>query len=71
MEVTAAFRLVGYDYAADAVDKLLRVAQSTVLESLDHFVDGVTEFFKKYCLREPHEDDLTCILQLSAELGCQ
>lgn len=68
-KVTAAFRMLAYGTAADSVDEVLGMGESTVLLSLQHFVRSVNHCFGPEYLREPNEEDLKRILRQSAARG--
>ena len=56
-KVTAAMRMLSYGMAADMTDEYVRIAESTTLDSVRHFVRAVVEVFGDEYLRHPNETD--------------
>lgn len=59
---TAAMRMLAYGGAADAVDEYVRLAESTCLEALQRFCEGVVYAFGSEFLRSPSGEDMKAIL---------
>jgi len=68
-KVTAAMRMLSYGMAADTTDEYVRIAESTALDSLRHFVRAVVEVFGDEYLRHPNEADTTRLLQMGEKKG--
>lgn len=66
---TAAIRMLAYGTAADTLDEYLKVPQSTALECLENFVEGVVEVFSSRYLRRPTAEDLERLLQVGESRG--
>ncbi|XP_020963956.1 uncharacterized protein LOC107611361 [Arachis ipaensis] len=54
---TAAIRMLAYGVAADAVDDYVRIGESTTIECLEKFVEGVISVFEDEYLRKPNPND--------------
>jgi hypothetical protein len=68
-KITSALRILAYGAAGDANDEYLRIAESTSLESLDHFTDAVINLYGSEYLRSPNEADIKRLLSNSKERG--
>ena len=68
-KATAAIRLLAYGSAADSIDEYIRIGESTALECLEHFCEGVIACFAETYLRSPTEDDIKRILLRSGKRG--
>ncbi|WZZ39800.1 hypothetical protein YC2023_036059 [Brassica napus] len=66
---TAALRMLAYGCAADAVDKYLRLGQSTTLSCLSNFTEGVIQLFGDEYLRRPTPEDLQRLLDIGEIRG--
>jgi len=66
---TAAIRMLAYGTAADMLDEYLKVAESTALECLEKFVQGVVEVFGSKYLRCPTAEDMERLLQVGESRG--
>ena len=64
-KVVAAFRMLAYGVAADAMDDYIRIRESTAIESLRKFVRAVVQVFGHEYLRLPNEDDTARLLKHS------
>ena len=60
-KVFGSFYMIAYNVLADSMDEVVRIAQSTMLESFHHFVRAVVGVFGKQDLR-PHTIDNTARL---------
>eukprot|EP00171_Calliarthron_tuberculosum_P002027 IDg2027t1 len=65
-KIIAAFRMIAYRIAADFVDEILGMSESTTLECLDNVVKAINACFGAEYLREPTEDDIRRLLRHSA-----
>jgi hypothetical protein len=68
-KITAAFRMLTYGVAADAIDDYIRIAESTTIQSLRRFVNAVVEVFGDEYLREPNEEDTARLLAIAERRG--
>jgi hypothetical protein len=68
-KVTAAMRMLSYGMAADMTDEYVRIAESTTLDSVRHFVRAVVEVFEDEYLRHPNETDTARLLAMGAKKG--
>jgi hypothetical protein len=68
-KVVAAFRMLAYGVAADAMDDYIRIGESTALESLRKFVRAVVQVFGHEYLRLPNEDDTARLLAIGESRG--
>jgi hypothetical protein len=66
---TAAICMLAYGTAADMLDEYLKVAESTALECLEKFVQGVIHCFGSQYLRRPTAEDMECLLQVGEARG--
>ncbi|XP_039827539.1 uncharacterized protein LOC120689306 [Panicum virgatum] len=55
---TAAIRMLAYGTPADLMDETFGVAESTAMESMINFVQGVRYIFGQQYLRRPNEQDI-------------
>ena len=68
-KVVAAFRLLAYGVAADALDEYIRIGESTALEALRKFTIAVVEIFGQQYMRLPNEEDTARLLAIGANRG--
>ncbi|KAL6844872.1 hypothetical protein ACP4OV_025531 [Aristida adscensionis] len=66
---TAAIRMLAYGTPADSLDEYLKVAETTALDCLGNFVEGVIEVFGNKYLRRPTVEDLEHLLQVGESRG--
>jgi hypothetical protein len=62
-KVTAALRMLAYGGPTDTLDEYLRIAESTVLESVKHFIRAIVEIYGLRYLRAPNEDEIAQIAE--------
>ncbi|KAE9060940.1 hypothetical protein PF010_g30013 [Phytophthora fragariae] len=65
-KVTCAMRMLAYGASADQLDELIRMGESTVLETLKHFCENVIRLLGPEHLRKPTKDDLETLLAENA-----
>ena len=63
-KITAAFRMLAYGVATDAMDDYVRIGESTAIKSLRRFVSAVVEVFGDEYSRSPNEDDTARLLAI-------
>jgi len=68
-KVVAAFRLLAYGVAADALDEYIRIGESTALEALRKFAVAVVEIFGQEYMRLPNEEDTARLQAIGANRG--
>ena len=68
-KLAAAFRMLAYGVAADALDENLRIGESTAVESMKRFCAGVVTCFMKEYIRLPNEGELRRISAQNAKRG--
>ncbi|XP_016205964.1 uncharacterized protein LOC107646283 [Arachis ipaensis] len=66
---TAAIQMLAYGVAADAVDDYVRIGESTTIECLEKFVEGVISVFEDEYLRKPNPNDVQRLLQMAEGRG--
>lgn len=66
---TAAMRMLAYGTPADLMDETVGVAESTTVECMINFVQGVRHIFGKQYLRRPTEEDIQRLLQFGEAHG--
>ncbi|XP_072054371.1 uncharacterized protein [Arachis hypogaea] len=66
---TAAIRMLAYGVVADAVDDYVRIGESTTIECLEKFVEGVISVFQDEYLRKPNPNDIQRLLQMAEDRG--
>ncbi|XP_072087360.1 uncharacterized protein [Arachis hypogaea] len=66
---TAVIRMLAYGVAADAVDDYVRIGESTTIECLKKFVEGVISVFEDEYLRKPNPNDVQRLLQMAEGRG--
>ena len=64
-----AMRMLAYGGAADALDDTYKMAETTVLETLMHFVNTVNDVYGEEYLRPPRAHELQVILQQNEARG--
>ncbi|XP_015966752.1 uncharacterized protein LOC107490489 [Arachis duranensis] len=66
---TAAIRMLAYGVAADAADDYVRIGESTTIEYLENFVEGVISMFQDEYLQKPNRNDVQRLLQMAEGRG--
>ncbi|WVZ49381.1 LOW QUALITY PROTEIN: hypothetical protein U9M48_000748 [Paspalum notatum var. saurae] len=66
---TAAIRMLAYGTPADMLDEYLKIAETTALECLENFVEGVIAVFGTRYLRCPTTEDMERLLQVGESRG--
>ncbi|XP_010424263.1 PREDICTED: putative nuclease HARBI1 [Camelina sativa] len=66
---TAAIRMMAYGCAADALDEYLRLSETTAMQCLVNFVEGVINLFGDEYLRRPTPEDLQRLLDIGELRG--
>ncbi|XP_072087048.1 uncharacterized protein [Arachis hypogaea] len=61
--------MLAYGVAADAVDDYVRIGESTTIECLEKFVEGIISVFKDEYLRKPNPNDVQRLLQMAEGRG--
>ncbi|OEL22332.1 hypothetical protein BAE44_0016652 [Dichanthelium oligosanthes] len=68
-KVTASLRMLAYGCSADSLDEDVRMGESSIIESLQHFVRAVVHVFGPYYLRRPTQEDIDRILLIAETRG--
>ncbi|CAN6319320.1 unnamed protein product [Urochloa humidicola] len=68
-KVFGPFRMMAYDVPADSLDDVVRMAESTTLESFHHFVRAVVEVFGEQYLRAPTVEDTARLMAMNTRRG--
>ncbi|XP_015935716.1 uncharacterized protein LOC107461685 [Arachis duranensis] len=66
---TAAIRMLAYGVATDVVDDYVCIDESTTIECLEKFVEGVISVFEDEYLRRPNPNDVRRLLQMTEDRG--
>ena len=66
---TTVIRILAYGVAANAVDDYVRIGESTTIECLEKFVEGVISVFEDEYLRKPNPNDVRHLLQTAEGRG--
>lgn len=69
-KVTCALRMLAYGACADQLDELIRIGESTVLETMEKFCSAVMRIFGPEYLRKPTPFDVKILLAENAARGC-
>jgi hypothetical protein len=68
-KVTAALRMLAYGGPADSFDEYLRMAESTILETVRHFTRAIVEIYGPNYLRPPNQEEINALLQIADARG--
>ena len=68
-KVTVALRLLAYGGCADRLVEYIRLGETTILESLDHFTRTVIDLYGQSYLRPPNAKDIARLLRKAEERG--
>ena len=66
---TVAMRMLAYGTCADMWNENLRIAESTIIESLTKFCEGVIANFRETYLRRPNKDDIQRLRHVGVARG--
>ncbi|XP_057739654.1 uncharacterized protein LOC130956650 [Arachis stenosperma] len=66
---TAAIHMLAYGIGADAVDDYVRIGESTTIECLEKFVEGVISVFENEYLRKSKPNNVQRLLQMAEGRG--
>ncbi|CAN6334326.1 unnamed protein product [Urochloa humidicola] len=68
-KVAAAFGMLAHGVSADFLDDVVRMGESTIIESLKRFVKAVVGIFSEEYLKAPNVQDTTRLLAINKERG--
>jgi hypothetical protein len=68
-EIGLSAHILAYGIPADAVDKYVRIGESTAHEALKHFCTTIQTAFGPYYLSAPNAADIACLLQVGESQG--
>jgi hypothetical protein len=61
--------MLAYGTPADELDEKLKIAQSTALETLGKFAEGIIAVFGEEYLRPPTQEEVEHLLQIGESCG--
>jgi hypothetical protein len=59
-----AIRMLAYGSPVDAIDEYVRIGETTAVECLERFVQGVLDIFGENYLRRPNNEDIERLIQM-------
>ena len=68
-KITAAFRMLTYGVPADATDEIVRIGESTVIQSLERLVKAIVQIFREEYLRFLNDFDTARLLAIRETRG--
>ena len=66
---TAAIRMLAYGTPADLMDETFGVAESTAMECMIYFVQGIRHLFGQQYMRRPTSEDIQRLLKVAEDRG--
>ena len=61
--------MLTYRGPADATDEIVRIGQSTVIQSLERLVKAIVQIFGEEYLRSPNDSDTATLLAIGESRG--
>ena len=68
-KMTVALRMLAYGMSADSIDEYVRIGESTTIECVKRFCQGVVEIFGPEYLRSPNATDIIRLLHKANQRG--
>ena len=68
-KMTAALRILAYDMSADSLDEYVRIGETTTIERVKRFCQGVVEIFGLEYLRSPNAAAISRLLRKANQCG--
>ena len=68
-KMTAALRMLAYGMSADSIDEYVRIGETTTIECVKRFCQGVVEIFGPKYLRSPNAADIIRLLRKANQRG--
>ena len=68
-KMTAALRMFAYGMSADSLDEYVRIGDTTTIECVKRFCQGVVEIFGSEYLRSPNAVDISRLLWKANQRG--
>ena len=68
-KMTAALRMLAYGMSADSIDEYVRIGESTTIECVKRFCQGVVDIFGPEYLRSPNATDIIRLLRKANQRG--
>ena len=68
-KMTAALRMLAYGMSADSLDEYVRIGETTTIECVKRFCQGVVEIFGPEYLRSPNAADISRLLRKANQRG--
>ncbi|KAH9138932.1 hypothetical protein AeRB84_016788 [Aphanomyces euteiches] len=69
VKIVAALRMLAYATPADALDENFEISETTLFDTLRHFIDAVIACFGEEFMRGPTEEDVERLLKVNAQRG--
>ena len=67
--MTAALRMLAYGMSADSLDEYVRIGETTTIQCVKRFCQGVVQIFGPEYLRSPNEADISRLLRKANQRG--
>ena len=68
-KMTAALRMLAYGMSTDSIDEYVRIGESTTIECVKRFCQGVVDIFGSEYLRSPNATDIIRLLRKANQRG--
>ena len=68
-KMTAALRMLAYGISADSINEYVRIGESTTIECVKRFCQGVVDIFGPEYLRSPNATDIIRLLRKANQRG--
>ena len=68
-KMTAALRMLAYGMSADSLDEYVRIGETTTIECIKRFCQGVVEIFGPEYLRSPNAANISRLLRKANQCG--
>ena len=68
-KMMAALRMLAYGMSTDSLEEYVRIGESTTIECVKRFCQGVVEIFRPEYLRRPNAADISRLLQKANQRG--
>ena len=68
-KMTAALRMLAYGMSADSLDEYVRIGETTIIQCVKRFCQGVVQIFGHEYLRSPNAADISRLLRKANQRG--
>ena len=68
-KMTAALRMLAYGMSADSLNEYVRIGETTTIECVKRFCEGVVQIFGPEYLRSPNAADISRLLRKANQRG--